>query len=76
MVSHRRWADKMRFNFPLLVDADHQVARAYGAVREFAIGSLPKRRVVIVDKSDTIRYVKDGMPSDEELLEAIRSFGG
>jgi peroxiredoxin Q/BCP len=76
IVSHQRWAAQMKLNFPLLVDAGHQVARVYGAARGFAIGSVPTRRVVVVDKSGVIRYLKDGMPGDEELLEAIRGFGG
>lgn len=30
-ASHRRFRDKYGLNFPLLVDADHAVAKAYGA---------------------------------------------
>lgn len=30
-ASHTRFADKHALNFPLLVDADHSVAEAYGA---------------------------------------------
>lgn len=30
-ASHRKFADKYELPFPLLVDADHEVARAYGA---------------------------------------------
>lgn len=31
MASHRKFRDKYDLNFPLLVDADHAVASAYGA---------------------------------------------
>ena len=30
-ASHRKFADKYELPFPLLVDADHEVAKAYGA---------------------------------------------
>jgi peroxiredoxin Q/BCP len=32
--SHRRFAQKYELNFPLLVDEDLELAKAYGAVRE------------------------------------------
>ena len=34
LESHRSFRDKFELNFPLLVDADHNVAERYGAWRE------------------------------------------
>lgn len=33
-ASHKRFAEKYELNFPLLIDKDLSVARAYGAIRE------------------------------------------
>ncbi|MBI4298997.1 MAG: redoxin domain-containing protein [Chloroflexi bacterium] len=69
LSSHERFARKHGFNFPLLVDEDRSVAKAYGAA-----GLLRgiQRTVVIVDKEGVVRYVKKGMPKDEELLKVVK----
>ena len=68
--SNQRFIEKFKFPFHLLIDEKKQVCKAYG------IGTLPftKRTVVIIKKDGTIGYYEQGMPSDEELLEAIDSF--
>jgi peroxiredoxin len=48
------------------------VAQAYGALK--ANGTSIQRTVFIVDKGGTVRYAKQGMPPDQELLEAIAGF--
>lgn len=72
MSSHQRFAKELGLSFPLLVDADRVVASSYGALKEDGVGI--QRTVVIVDKQGVVRYIKQGMPPDAELLEAIKAF--
>ncbi len=69
MASHQRFADKLALPFPLLVDEGLAVAGHYGALKPE--GSSIKRTVVVVGMDGTVRYWKQGMPSDAELLEAL-----
>jgi peroxiredoxin Q/BCP len=71
--SHERFAEKQSYKFPILVDADRSMARAYHALKEDGQGI--QRTVYIIDKEGVIRYGKQGLPSDTELAEAIQSFG-
>ncbi|MCZ6867822.1 MAG: redoxin domain-containing protein [Chloroflexi bacterium] len=59
--------------FPLLSDADRSVAQAYQALKPN--GKSIQRTVLILDQEGTIRYVKQGMPKDSDLLDAIREMG-
>lgn len=70
--SHDRFIEKQNYPFPILVDAERQMARAYHALKEDDKGIA--RTVYIVDASGIIRYAKAGLPPDTELLEAIASF--
>jgi|SRR5271157_4075076 len=64
--SHRRFVEKQRYQFPLLVDADKKVAAQYGTN-----GWMIQRTVFVIDKEGKIVYAKRGMPPDSEILEAI-----
>ena len=67
--SHRRFAEKLGLPFPLLVDDGLAVSALYGAVKPEGGGI--KRTVAIVGKDGTVRYWKQGMPADQELLAAL-----
>ena len=69
MASHQRFADKLGLPFPLLVDEGLVVAGQYGAVKPEGGGI--KRTVVIVGVDGMVRYWKQAMPSDAELLEVL-----
>lgn len=70
MDSHGKFAAKHNLQLPLLADDKQTVAKAYGAVRE---GRENADRVLfLIDKEGTIRYIHNGMPSNEELLEMVR----
>lgn len=58
----------MGFDFPICVDADKKVAAAYGALKE--TGGI-QRSVILVNKQGAVTWVKEGMPSTEEILRAI-----
>ncbi len=68
LKSHEAFAQKQHYTFPILVDKDRAMAKAYG------VGSVlgfNDRTVFIVDAHGTIAYVKKGMPSNEELSGVI-----
>jgi peroxiredoxin Q/BCP len=71
MSSHKKFTEKYSFNFPLLVDKDRIVAAQYGALKEN--GTSIERSVCIVDQEGKVTYAQKGMPSDEELLDALKT---
>ena len=70
--SHQNFIDAQEYTFPILVDAERTMARDYHALKDN--GTSIERTVYIIDKEGSIRYAQQGLPSDETLAEAIRSF--
>ena len=70
--SHERCAAAQNYAFPIAVDAERTMAKAYRALKEDGKGI--QRTVYIIDADGVIRYAKQGLPSDAELAEVIRSF--
>jgi peroxiredoxin Q/BCP len=66
-TSHQKFINHYGFQFQLLIDKGQNVAKKYGCDAR----PMVKRTVVAIDKSGTILYVKQGMPSNEEILAAI-----
>ncbi len=52
--SHERFSGRHGFRFPLLTDADKQVAGLYGTLGPLG---FPRRSIVIVDADGVVRYV-------------------
>ena len=50
------------------------VSEAYQALK--ANGKSIQRTVLVVDKGGRVQYVKQSMPKNSELLEAIRGVDG
>jgi peroxiredoxin Q/BCP len=78
LESHRSFRDKFELNFPLLVDADHNVAERYGAWREknmYGKKSMGiQRSTFLIDSDGKVakvwKQVKvDG--HDEQVLAAL-----
>ena len=65
--SHRKFIEKHKFQFPLLIDEKRAVAKQYGC------DSWPmlKRTVYVIDAKGKIAYAKRGMPDNAEILKAI-----
>ena len=63
--SHKKFRDKFKFPFPLLVDEGQQVAGMY-----HANGLFIKRTVYLIGPDGTIRFARRGVPSPEEVLAA------
>jgi peroxiredoxin Q/BCP len=67
--SHRKYVDKMRFNFPLLSDPDRAIARAYHALKDDGTGIA--RTVYVVAKDGTVRFGQRGAPPPDEIVAAL-----
>jgi peroxiredoxin Q/BCP len=65
--SHRKFITKFGFQFPLLIDQGGTAAKLYGCDN----GPSVRRTVYVIDPQGMIIYVKQGLPPDEEILQAI-----
>ena len=72
LESHERFAAAQNYPFPILVDAERTMARNYHALKEDGKGI--QRTVYIVDGDGLIRYGKQGLPPDSELVACIQSY--
>ena len=72
--SHAKYAEKMRFTFPLLVDADRSLARSYHALKEDGRGIV--RTVYVVARDGTVVYAQRGAPPVDDMVAAVMSRGG
>lgn len=68
MKSHKKFADKYAYPFPLLVDESKEVAKKYG-VKGFL---LIKRKVFVIGPDGILVYIKKGKPPVSEILENIK----
>ena len=67
---HRKYVEKMKFNFPLLSDSDRKAAAAYGALKPDGQGI--QRSVVLVGKDGKGRFAARGMPGAQESLRGLQ----
>lgn len=72
LESHERFCAAQNYQFPILVDAERLMAKHYHALKED--GKSVQRTVYILDKDGIVRYAKQGLPPDTELVEAIQNF--
>jgi peroxiredoxin Q/BCP len=63
--SHREFRERYKFPFPLLVEADQQVAALYNSD-----GGMVNRTVYLIGPDGKIRYARRGMPQPQEVLAA------
>lgn len=66
--SHRRFIDKYKFPFPLLVDHEKKVVSAYGCRGTL----MTKRTVYGINKEGIIVFARRGTPSNEEIVRAFK----
>ncbi|MFZ2803761.1 MAG: peroxiredoxin [Patescibacteria group bacterium] len=71
--SHKAFAEKYSYPFPLLIDKDKKVSAKYGAIIKLGRFSIIRRTVVGIDKTGRIVYLKRGMPKDADILKAIQT---
>jgi peroxiredoxin Q/BCP len=68
--AHKKYVDKMRFNFPLLSDPDRAIARAYHALKDDDRGIA--RTVYVVGKDGTVRFGQRGAPAVDDIVAAAQ----
>jgi peroxiredoxin Q/BCP len=68
LESHRRFADRYLLDFPLLVDEDKAMARAYGVLRD---DGEVARATYLIDPAGRIVYAERGAHGAEEVLGAL-----
>lgn len=66
--AHQKYCTKFSFNFPLLSDRDLAVSKSYKAEK----GGGVKRTVVVIAPDGTVKFHKHGMPTDDEILSALK----
>jgi len=69
--SHIAWSAEFGFEFPICVDADKQVATAYGAIKPDSGGI--QRCVFIVDRHGAVIWSQLGAPETVEILSVLDS---
>ncbi len=69
--SHEAFRKELDLPFPLLVDTDMEVAKAYGAVKED--GSGISRSVVVVGMDGAVVFAKPGAPAHAFVINAVRA---
>ena len=77
-ASHRRFANRHRLPFPLLVDGGNRLRKAFGVPS--VLGLLPGRVTYVIDGHGVVRHVfnnlLDGPAHRREALEALRGLQG
>jgi thioredoxin-dependent peroxiredoxin len=71
--SHRKYVEKMHFNFPLLSDPDRAIARSYHALKDDGTGIA--RTVYLVGRDGTVRYAQRGAPPPDDVIAALQAGG-
>ena len=69
LQSHERFVAAQNYPFPILVDEGGRIMQAYHAAKEE--GGV-QRTVYIIGPDGTIVFSQQGMPTDDDLLAAIR----
>lgn len=72
-ASHQRFAQRHKLPFPLLVDADKAVARAYAALLGIGPLSFVNRTVYVVGVDGRIVFARRGMPDPATVIAAIKA---
>lgn len=67
--SHRKYAEKFRFNFPLLSDPDRTAGDAFGVLKPDGKGFI--RSVVLIDRDGTVRFAERGAPKTPRILAPL-----
>ena len=69
--SHETFSKKFNFTQPLLADVGGEVSRKYGTFQEGK--GYASRKLFVIDKNGKVKKIVDGMPSNSELLEFVKT---
>jgi peroxiredoxin Q/BCP len=64
--SHQKYAEKFRFNFPLLSDEERAAGQAYGVLKPDGRGFV--RSVVLIGRDGTVLFAERGAPKTPRIL--------
>ena len=67
--SHKKYAEKFRFNFPLLSDADRTAGDAFGVLKPDGKGFV--RSVVLVGRDGEVLFAERGAPKTPRILAPL-----
>lgn len=73
--SHREFADKYHLSFPLLSDSKGEVARRYGALRNFGVIKFAKRHTFVIDPTGKLAKIYrkvDAKTHSDEIIAALQ----
>ena len=70
VAQHAGFAEQNRLPFPLIEDANGDIARRYGCRAPFG---LVKRTVYVIDRRGKVAWVERGNPSPSTILPVLRS---
>ena len=71
--SHTKFWRHHGLKTPLLVDEGKKVSAEYGAIKKYFGKEIIWRSVVLIDRNGMIQYLKRGLPSDAEILAAVKA---
>ena len=60
--THQRFSKELGLQFPLIADTDRKIQTLY----------RQGRVTFVIDRQGTIRFIQEGMPKNEVLLEEVR----
>jgi thioredoxin-dependent peroxiredoxin len=71
--SHQGFIDAYKYPFDIIVDEGKEISRSYGQIGKFFASEVIKRAVYLIGENREVLYVKQGMHSDEEVLQFLNS---
>lgn len=71
VASHEKYAEKLRFNFPLVSDPDREAAGAYHALKPDGKGIV--RTVYLIGRDGKVLFAQRGAPGADVILPALAS---
>ncbi|MCW8925235.1 MAG: peroxiredoxin [Xanthomonadales bacterium] len=75
--SHKEFSDKYKLPFVLLADENHEIARAYGVLRDYKLIKIAKRQSFLINPEGKIAKHYDDVDPDthtDEVLADIKAF--
>lgn len=70
-MSHRKFAEREGYTFPLISDPGSHIAKQYGLEMLKDYPDLVERVVYVIDLDGVISFVEKGTPTTAQLLEVI-----
>ncbi len=71
--SHRAFAEKYGFTFPLLTDRGSVVARQFRAAVQLPLKTIPIRTVYLINPERKVRLSNRGAPSADAIVRSIQA---